>query len=82
MLSPESLQVFRCPLDPARQARLTAAEDHVLCERCGLRYKVRDGLPVLIVEEAELPEGVARLRDLPCQHQAAPETSPKPQEAP
>jgi uncharacterized protein YbaR (Trm112 family) len=67
MLS-DSLEVFRCPLDPARAARLAAADDCVVCQRCGLRFKIRDSLPVLIVEEAELPEGVARLGDLPCQH--------------
>jgi uncharacterized protein YbaR (Trm112 family) len=65
----DALEVFRCPLDPAREARLTAADDRIVCQRCGLRYKIRDGLPVLIVEEAELPEGVARLGDLPCQHE-------------
>jgi uncharacterized protein YbaR (Trm112 family) len=69
MLGPESLEVFRCPLDPARQARLTASDDRLLCQRCGLRFKVRDGLPVLIVEEADLPEGIARLADLPCQRE-------------
>jgi uncharacterized protein YbaR (Trm112 family) len=68
MLS-DSLEVFRCPLDPAREARLTTADDRVVCQRCGLRFKIRDGLPVLIVEEAELPEGAARLGDLPCQHE-------------
>jgi uncharacterized protein YbaR (Trm112 family) len=30
----------------------------------GLRYPVQDGLPVMLMEEAQLPEGVAALEDL------------------
>ena len=27
----------------------------VICTKCGLRYPVRDGIPVMLVEEAEPP---------------------------
>ena len=47
-------------------ARLTPVEGRLVCERCGLRFQVRDGFPVMIVEEAELPAGCASLQDLPC----------------
>ena len=66
MISPELLEMLRCPWDPERKARLTQTEDRLECERCRLRFQVRDGFPVMIVEEAELPAGCASLQDLPC----------------
>jgi uncharacterized protein YbaR (Trm112 family) len=68
MVSPELLEMLRCPWDPERTARLTPTEDRLVCERCQLRFQVRDGFPVMIVEEAELPAGCSSLQDLPCQH--------------
>jgi uncharacterized protein len=69
MISPELLEILRCPLDPARQARLTDEQTHLLCTRCGLKFAVRDGLPNLVVEEAELPPGSEGREQLPCQRQ-------------
>jgi uncharacterized protein YbaR (Trm112 family) len=68
MISPELLEILRCPMNPSR-TRLVLREDHLICERCALRFKIRDGFPVLVVEEAELPEGCASLSDLPCQRE-------------
>jgi uncharacterized protein YbaR (Trm112 family) len=68
MLPADFLDMLRCPMDPARQARLTQPDDtHLLCERCALRFPIKDGFPVLVVEEAELPQGVVALDKLPCQ---------------
>jgi uncharacterized protein YbaR (Trm112 family) len=75
MISPELLNILRCPMDPARQARLSQEEDRLVCQRCGLRFSVRDGLPNMVVEEAELPPGCASRGDLPCQREAK-ETPP------
>jgi uncharacterized protein len=71
MIPADFLDLLRCPMDPARQARLTQPDDtHLLCERCGLRFPIRDGFPVMVVEEAELPAGVVALDRLPCQHKS------------
>lgn len=67
MIRPEDLEHLRCPLDPARQARLAAGEDHLRCERCGLRFRYRDGFPSLVVQDAELPPDCPDLALLPCQ---------------
>ena len=32
-------------------------------EGAGLRYPIRDGIPVLLMDQAALPEGVATLED-------------------
>ncbi len=66
MISQELLEMLRCPWDPQRSARLEQVEDKLVCERCRLRFHVRDGFPVMIVEEAELPPGCASLENLPC----------------
>jgi uncharacterized protein len=70
MISPDLLERLRCPLDPAREARLTQDEDRLVCSRCGLRYAVKDGLANMVVEEAELPAGCTGLDQLPCQREA------------
>lgn len=54
-VDPELLDLLACP---ACRGRLEAEADRLRCASCGLRYPVRDGIPVLLVEEAERPEGV------------------------
>jgi uncharacterized protein YbaR (Trm112 family) len=69
MLPADFLAILRCPMDPAREAALTQPDDlHLVCSRCGLRFPIKDGFPVLVVEEAELPPGCPSLDRLPCQH--------------
>jgi uncharacterized protein YbaR (Trm112 family) len=50
-LSPELLEMIRCPAClgeflPPQPAAL-------VCSVCGLRYPVRNGVPILLVDEAE-----------------------------
>lgn len=75
MISPELLEILRCPIDPERKATLTVEGDHLLCGRCRVVYKIKDGFPVMVVEEADLPAGCESIRQLPCQ-QAAPVAEP------
>ncbi len=69
MISPELLEILRCPMDPSR-TRLLLEENSLICERCRLRFRIQDGFPVLVVEEAELPPGCESLGQLPCQKDA------------
>jgi uncharacterized protein YbaR (Trm112 family) len=71
MISKELLDILRCPLDPSR-TRLVPEGDHLLCERCALRFKIKDGFPVLVVEEAILPPGCDSTSQLPCQKEVKP----------
>jgi uncharacterized protein YbaR (Trm112 family) len=68
MLKPEFLDMLRCPLDPAN-SRLDQVDDSLVCQRCRLRYPIKDGIPSLIPEEAELPPGCASLDNLPCRQE-------------
>lgn len=69
MISEDLLAILRCPLNPS-QARLVLDGEHLKCERCGLRFRIQDGFPILVVEEAELPPGVESIAELPCQRRS------------
>jgi uncharacterized protein len=66
-MNAETLAYFRCPLDPERAAGLVQERDTLVCQGCRVRYPVKQGLPVLVVAECELPEGTTELSQLPCQ---------------
>ena len=66
----ELLELLRCPLDPDRSARLTPEREAVVCINCRVTFPVKQGLPVLIAAEAELPAGTTELSQLPCQRRA------------
>ena len=68
MISPDLLEILRCPMDPSH-TRLTLDGDRLICQRCALKFKIKDGFPVLVVEEAELPAGCDSLDVLPCQRE-------------
>ena len=71
MISPELLDMLRCPLDPSH-TRLDAAENGLICQRCRLTFPIKEGgIPCMLAEEAILPQGCASLKDLPCQQQPA-----------
>ena len=57
-VDPELLSILRCPLtrSPLRQEG-----GFLIAEVGGLRYPVRDGIPVMLIEEAHLPTGVESL---------------------
>ena len=63
-IDPELLSILRCPLtrSPLRQEG-----DFLIAETGGLRYPVRDGIPVMLIEEAQLPPGVPSLDALKAQ---------------
>lgn len=50
MIDPSLLEMLRCPAD---LGVLDETEDGLLCRDCGRAYPVRDGIPVLLLEEAQ-----------------------------
>ena len=52
------LDILRCPLT---RSRLRQEGDWLVAEVGGLSYPVRDGIPVMLIEEAKLPSGVESL---------------------
>jgi uncharacterized protein YbaR (Trm112 family) len=54
-LDPALLEIIVCP--DCHGSLTTDADQHELtCTSCGLAYPVRDGIPVLLVDEARRPE--------------------------
>jgi len=63
MVNKELLALLVCPLD---KAPLRHEADSLICTRCGLKYAIKDDIPNMLIEEAELPAGCASLADLEC----------------
>ena len=66
MIAADFLEILRCPLNPSR-TRLQLLDGKLVCERCALCFPIKDGFPILVAEEAELPAGCESLAELPCQ---------------
>lgn len=60
-IDPELLDILRCPLT---HSKLRPEGDFLIAEVGGLAYPVRDGIPVMLMEEAKLPAGVTSLDEL------------------
>ena len=50
MLDPEFLKRLACP---QCKASLKLEENRLVCSKCGRQYPIRDGVPVLLVDEAD-----------------------------
>jgi len=48
----ELLEILACPVCKT-PVHLDDSGEWILCESCGRRYPIRDGIPVMLVEEAE-----------------------------
>ena len=57
-IDPQLLELLRCPLTGSR---LRPEGDFLVAEVGGLAYPIRDGFPVMLIEEARLPAGVESL---------------------
>ena len=57
----ELLKLVVCPLthDPVE-----LAEDKLVNVKWGVKYPIRDGVPVMLLDEAELPEDISSIREL------------------
>jgi len=68
MLDPEFMKILRCPIDPKREATLSQPDEkQLVCSRCQVRYPIRDGFPILLMDEAVLPDDCSSIEKLPCQ---------------
>ena len=57
------LALLVCPMG---KAPLRLEGESLVCTRCGPRFAIRDDITNMLIEEAELPPGVASLNDLEC----------------
>lgn len=53
MIKKELLDILACP---ACKADVKLEGEKIVCTKCGLRYPIKDGIPVMLIDEAEKPE--------------------------
>jgi uncharacterized protein YbaR (Trm112 family) len=54
VIDKELLEILACP---ACKAPVVLRDDRIVCTKCGRRYPIRDGIPVMLIDEAEQPAG-------------------------
>lgn len=52
MIDKELLDILACP---ACKADVRLEGDRIVCQKCGRRYPVKDDIPIMLIDEAELP---------------------------
>ena len=50
MIDPKLLEILACP---ACKTEVKEHGDRLVCAKCGRRYPIREGIPVMLLEEAE-----------------------------
>jgi uncharacterized protein YbaR (Trm112 family) len=56
MISKELLDILACPAcDDRPSVRLSADKQSLVCDQCGRRYPIREDIPVMLIDEAEIP---------------------------
>jgi len=50
VIDEELLEILACP---ACKGPVALQEERIVCQECGLRYPIRDGIPIMLVEEAQ-----------------------------
>ncbi len=53
MIDKELLDILACP---ACKSEVELREEKIVCTKCGRRYPLKDDIPVMLIDEAELPE--------------------------
>lgn len=63
MINEELLSLIVCPIG---KAPLRLEGETLVCTRCGPRFSIKDDIPDMLMEHAQLPAGCAALADLEC----------------
>lgn len=63
MVSKDLLEILVCPMG---KSELELVGDKLVCKRCGPKFSIKDDIPIMLIEEAELPEGCESIDELPC----------------
>jgi uncharacterized protein len=52
-IDPKLLEILACPAP--HHAPVVQQDNYLVCTQCGLRFPIRDGIPVMLLDEAEQP---------------------------
>lgn len=50
MIDKELLDILACP---ACKSDVELKDNRIVCKKCGKKYPIKDGIPVMLIEEAE-----------------------------
>ena len=53
MIDEELLDILACPLC---KTDVKLEGDRIVCSKCARRYPIKDDIPIMLIDEAELPE--------------------------
>jgi len=53
MINDELLKILACPLC---KSEVVLKDDKIICLKCFRKYPIKDGIPIMLVEEAEIDE--------------------------
>lgn len=53
MIDKELLKILACP---ACKSEVGLENDKIVCKSCKRRYPIRDGIPIMLIDEAEKVE--------------------------
>jgi len=57
MIIKQLLDILVCPVRECRKPLTLAADENSLrCTGCGLVYPIRDGIPILLIDQAQKPQ--------------------------
>ena len=57
MLIKQILDILVCPVPECRKPLTLASDESSLrCTGCGLIYPIRDGIPILLIDQAQKPQ--------------------------
>jgi len=62
-VDPKLLEILVCPLTKTTLI-YDRERQELISKKAGLAYPIRDGIPVMLMEEAKLPAGVSTLEEL------------------
>jgi uncharacterized protein len=52
-ISDELLEILACP---ACKTPVRLEDTKLVCDECGRRYRIENGIPIMLIDEAEQPE--------------------------
>jgi uncharacterized protein YbaR (Trm112 family) len=52
MIDKDLLDILACPLC---KAAVKLEGDRIVCSKCARRYPIKDDIPIMLIDEAELP---------------------------
>ena len=71
LIPDDLLQILRCPLG---KAPLRLEGNALVCTKCGLSYRIEEGIPNMLVDEATLPAGVSDVKQVACYPASGPQS--------